>query len=111
MTEVPQALLGQDSQMRQCVRELVLPRNKLANIDLVSVLRALPCLERLDLSQNMLENLVQPGQAPSEGYQNQNLKRLLLSRNLLTDLRPLAGVVLSSLQVLTLFGNYLDLPT
>ena len=59
MTHIPEILLTQDEYRKQNLTELVLARNRLANVDLPGILSTLPCLERLDLSQNLIETLLQ----------------------------------------------------
>ena len=66
--------------------DLALARNKLTHVDLSEILAALPNLERLDLSQNLIVTLVKE---PANTFTHANLKRLLLSRNLITDLRQM----------------------
>ena len=88
MTRVPEILLSQDEYRRGQLTELVLARNRLVNVDLPRILAALPCLERLDLSQNLIETLLQAeSDDTSTIFECHSLTRLLLSRNHLTDLR------------------------
>ena len=95
MTRVPDILLSQDEYRRGQLTELVLARNRLVNVDLPSILTALPCLERLDLSQNLIETLLQAeiNSDTSIIFECRSLTRLLLSRNHITDLRPLSNKV------------------
>ena len=88
-------------------------RNFIETIDLSIVMRELPCLERLDLSQNIIVSLLPEPEMNMEEtlVTNTSLKRLLLSRNLLKDFRPAARLHLPGLEVLTLFGNYIDIET
>ena len=76
------------------------------HIDLITVMTAFPALERLDLSQNKIETLLTD---TSTTFTNGTLRRLLLSRNHLTDLTQLANLSFTGLEVLTLFGNYIDI--
>jgi len=39
---------------------MAIPRNKLVKIDLIEILQALPSLERLDLAQNYIDELLPP---------------------------------------------------
>ena len=95
---------------RMQITELIIPRNKLAKIDIAQILTAFPNLERLDLSQNLIDELL-PETYQQADIVSPNLKRLLMSRNLIRDLRPLCKVCLPHLEVLTLFGNYIDVET
>ena len=59
LSQVPQTLLlSQDLQMRQAMLELTLARNKIESVDLRGILKALPNLERLDLSQNLIKTML-----------------------------------------------------
>ena len=64
LTSVPTFLIAPpvslliEQKMQTNVIELMLSRNKLSSIDLALVLRSLPNLQVLDLSQNEIESLV-----------------------------------------------------
>ena len=86
--------------------ELSLSRNKLERVDMKKITECFPSLEVLNLSQNFITKLVDR----EEKFESKSLKKLILSRNHLTSTDDFKSMHLSSLTILTLFGNSIDCP-
>ena len=60
--------------MKNC-QYLILSRNKLTKINLGSVFKVMPCLKELDLSQNLLTDVIHGGFVTEQPLQILNLSR------------------------------------
>ena len=82
-------------------------RNKIERIDLKQILDSLPSLEVLNLSQNFITNLQK---APVQ-FENESLRKLILSRNRLLKMDDFKSMRFVNLKILTLFGNWMEYPS
>ena len=86
--------------------DLSLSRNKIEQVNLRQITECFPALEVLNLSQNFIKSL----KSGVQKFENNSLKKLILSRNHLTNTDDFNSMKLSKLTILTLFGNSIESP-